>query len=330
MRVARPVCLILFAVLLSATSAGAQAPAVDQYTNTGSGSPNSGSNNGSNNGSNSPNNGSNNGSNPTNGPNGSSPGQSGNGGGSPGVSGNPAGGQGGSGAGAGKPSSLRLSFGSVSPSLVGAIDSALAQGGIEPSMTGRLTRAAVEDFLESALARKLSTGDAEAVGAAVGKLIVDPGPLTPAVLAALLGEAPPISPATHAVFTRSSTPKGDYADFQKGLVEGSSDVPRAYVEMSGAKTSFVEAFGALGVPTVDNIETQAGKNALVAILVSGAKGNFGSKPTADAKLVDGEVKPLSASIGNGPGDGLAGPLLLGVIVLALLWTLGMRPRRRGA
>ncbi|MFP5362619.1 MAG: hypothetical protein ACLGI5_07805, partial [Thermoleophilia bacterium] len=87
----------------------------------------------------------------------------------------------------------------------------------------------------------------------------------------------------------------------------------------------------LDVPTVDNLDTAAGKAALVAILVSGAEGNFGSKPSADAKLVDGEVKALSATTSDG-GIGAGTYLLLALVVVAVLWSaLGLRPRRlRGA
>jgi hypothetical protein len=74
------------------------------------------------------------------------------------------------------------------------------------------------------------------------------------------------------------------------------------------------------------VDTAAGRAALVAILVSGADGNFGSKPTADSKLVDGEVKPISATTGGGIDSSVGYVLVL--VVAAVLWSvLGLRPRR---
>jgi hypothetical protein len=305
MRVARLACLIVIAAPVLATPAAAQAPAVDQYTDAGqsgvAGAQESGSSAG-------------------NSGSGDSSGTSGGGsqGAQSGASGSAV---------ASVIPSLRVSFGGASDALTANIDAALRQGGITPSVTGQVTKQRVEDFLGSALAKQLSADGAEAVGRAVAELLVEPGAQTAAVLTALLGYAPQVGPATHTVFTRSGTPSGDYADFQKGIVEGSSDVPRAYAEMSDASKSFVEAFSALGVATVDNIDTASGKAALVAILVSGAEGNFGSKPTADAKLVGGEVKPISVTTGEGGGATLT-YLLLGLVGVAILWSvLGLRPRR---
>jgi hypothetical protein len=335
MRVARLACLILVAAPVLATPAAAQAPAVDQYTNQGSagaGNPgsnpgNSGSSGGNpgNPGSN-PGNPGNPGSNPGN--PGSNPGHPGSNGGNPGSGGATQGSHPGTGGGssATAPPTLRLAFGGASASLTDSIDTALRQGGIAPSSVATITKKSVERFLDSALAGQLSGDGAEAVGRAVAQLIVEPGAQSAAVLKALLGYAPDVGPATHAVFTRSGAPSGDYADFQKGVVEGSSDVPRAYAEMSSAKKSFVKAFDALGVPTVDDIETAAGKTALVAILVAGAEGNFGSKASADAKLVGGEVKPVSVTT-EGGGATLT-YLLLALVGVAVLWSvLGLRPRR---
>lgn len=106
-------------------------------------------------------------------------------------------------------------------------------------------------------------------------------------------------------------------------------MPRACAELSSAKTSFVKAFARLGVATVDNIDKPAGRSALVAILVSGAEGNFGGKPTADAKLVDGDVRPISTTAGGDDRGATTAYLLLGLVVVAVLWSvLGLRPRRR--
>lgn len=66
----------------------------------------------------------------------------------------------------------------------------------------------------------------------------------------------------------------------------------------------------------------------MAILVGGAEGNFGSKPTADAKLVDGDVRPISTTSGGAASDARVTYLLLGLVVVAMLWSvLDLRPRR---
>ncbi len=227
------------------------------------------------------------------------------------------------------PAALRISFGQPSGRLVREIDAALVQGGLPRSVAGRVTRARVERFLASPLAGRLSrAGDAAAVGRAVAALVTDPTPLTAPVLRALLGFTPSIEPSTYAVFTRDRRPTGAYGAFQRGIVTGSRAVPRAYAELSTAKPSFVEAFDRLGVSTVDSIDTPSGKTALVAILVSGASGNFGGKPTADAKLVAGEVMPLSATTGGGLGDVTAGFVLLGLVLFAVLWSLPALRRGR--
>lgn len=297
MRVARLTCLIFLAIPLLVVPATAQGPAVHQYTEPGSGIKGasvSGTNAG--------------------------PGAR--------TSGRPAGG---SSAGTtaptgGPPPTLRLSFGAPDDSLDDAIDAALMQGGMPPSLPAQVKKARLASFLDGKLADELGDGDPEAVGRAVAQLVIDPGPRTPEVLAALLGNVPQTGPATHAIFTRSSAATGDSAQFQRGLVKGSSGVARAYVELSSAARSFVGPFDALGVPTVDNLDTAAGRTALVAILVSGAEGNFGAKPSADSKLVDGEVRPISA-VTSGGFDPPVG-YVLALVVVAVLWSvLGLRPRR---
>lgn len=303
-RAARLACLTLFAATTLAAPAAAQAPSVDQYSDDAPVGAVAGER--------------------TSGSNPAATGATG--------TGTAAGSQSrsaGAGTAAAATTTLRLAFGGgASRKLASAIDAALVQGGIEPSIVGRVTRDRVERFLGTPLAADLADGDAQDVGRAVAQLIVDPDPRTPAVLEALLGYALPLAPATHAVFTRSTAPSGRYAAFQKGIVEGSSDVPSAYAELSTATRSFVKAFDALRVPTVDDVDTAAGRSALVAILVAGAEGNFGGKPTADAKLVDGDVKPISTGIGGGSGDGRLAYGLLALVVVAVLWSaLGLGPRR---
>ena len=229
---------------------------------------------------------------------------------------------------------LTLSFGgSVPDDLQTALDAALAHAGLTPGPTGAIGPQAVEDFLGSALARALAAGgDAGAVGEAVAALLLQPGAQTGAVLQALLIDPVTLTaPLTHAVLTRTTAATGDYGAFLDGLVKGLDKVPRVYVELSDAPTSFVKSFAQLGVSTVDDLDTAAGKAAFKAILVDGAEGNFGTKPTADSKLTPLGVKPISAPVTEGAGASLAAAmpylLLLGLVFGALVWAL---PALRGS
>lgn len=236
------------------------------------------------------------------------------------------GGGGGSGPGAGSGAavtaaatySVRLTFGSEAPAaLVDAIEAALAQAGLGAGSQAVIPRTTVEEFLDSDLATSLGGGP-EAIGRAVAGLLLAPSGQTAAVVSAL-GLDPDVvaDTPTHAIFTRTSTATGDLAAFESGIVKGFDGVPRAYVELADASKSFVEAFKKLGVPTVDNLDTPAGKAAFVAILVSGATGSFGTKDTADSKLTALGVEPLAAELAQ-PDDGSIGAAMPYVLLLALV------------
>ena len=229
---------------------------------------------------------------------------------------------------------LSLTFGAAVPDdLRTEIDAALTQAGLTPGPSGAITRHTVEEFLGSALARTVGAGGgAEAVGQAVAALLLHPGAQTDAVLQALLVDPVVFTAApTHAVLTRTSPATGDYGAFLDGLVKGLDEIPRVYVELSDATTSFVKAFSQLGVSTVDDLDKAAGKDAFRAILIDGAEGNFGTKPTADSKLTPLGVKPISAPVADGSGASLAAAmpylLLLALVFGALIWAM---PALRGS
>jgi hypothetical protein len=308
------VCATIGAVLMLGASASAQTSATDQYLRDGTGgsslagTADTGSDNSLSTG----------------------PGTGGGGGGSGGGTG-----AGGTGATAGVTATqaLTLSFGgSVPDDLQNELDGALAQAGLTPGPTGAIGPHAVEDFLGSALARTLAAGGgAGAVGAAVAALLLHPGAQTAAVLQALLLDPVPLTAApTQAVFTRTSAATGDYGAFLDGLVKGLDKIPRVYVELSGAATSYVKTFAQLGVSTVDDLDKSSGKAAFKAILVNGAEGNFGTKPTADSKLTPLGVKPISAPVVDSGGGSLGASmpylLLLALVFGALVWAL---PALRG-
>jgi hypothetical protein len=309
------VCATISAVLMLGASASAQTSATDQYLRDGTtgagvaGATDTGSDNSL----------------------AAGVGPSGSGGGGAGGSGG-----GGTGATAGvtATTALSLTFGAAVPDdLQTEIDAALAQAGLTPGPTGAIAQRAVEDFLGSALARSLAgDGGPGAVGEAVAALLLHPGAQTAAVLQALhVGPVTLTAAPTQAVLTRTTAATGDYGAFVDGLVKGLDKIPRVYVELSDATTSFVKAFAQLGVSTVDDLDKAAGKAAFKAILVNGAEGNFGTKPTADSKLTPLGVKPISAPVADTGAGSLGGAmpylLLLALVFGALVWAL---PALRGS
>lgn len=312
------VCATIGAVLMFGASASAQTSATDQYLRDGTGASGvAGATDTGNDGALS-----------------AGIGTSGGGGGGGGGTGAGATGAGATGATAGVTATqaLTLSFGGSAPDdLQTELDAALAQAGLTPGPAGAIGPQAVEDFLGSALARALAAGGgAGAAGEAVAALLLHPGAQTAAVLRALLIDPMTLTtPPTQAVLTRTAPASGDSGAFLDGLVKGLDKIPRVYVELSGATTSFVKTFAQLGVSTIDNLDTAAGKAAFKAILVNGAEGNFGTKPTADSKLTPLGVKPISARVADPGGASLSAAmpylLLLTLVFGALVWALpGLR------
>jgi len=223
---------------------------------------------------------------------------------------------------------LRLTFGAKVPkALDDEIEAALAQAGLGSGPTGEIAKSTAEDFLGTDLAKSLGgSGGAEAIGKAVAGLLLHPSAQTSLVIKALLIDPAVLTETpTHAIFTRAAAATGDFGKFQNGVVEGLSEIPTVYVELSGSTTSFVTAFDKLGVPTVDSLDTAAGKAAFGAILVSGAVGNFGTKSTADSKLTPLGVQPIAAESPGADDATLGGAmpylLLMALVFGALVWAL---------
>ncbi len=202
------------------------------------------------------------------------------------------------------------------------ITAAIAQAGLTQGPSAALTKESVEAFLASDAGKALATGGAEAIGAAVAELLLAPTDSSAAALGDLFGTAP-TEAITHGVFTQAAEAEGDYAAFIKGLVEGLSSIPTAYVEGSDADPSFVDDFEELDVPTVDNIDEAAGKAALVAILVDGAE-------TASGETRSAEIGPSPFREDEGTlGGATPFVLLLALALAAGAWVgVGMRTSRR--
>jgi len=113
-----------------------------------------------------------------------------------------------------------------------------------------------------------------------------------------IGPAKP--PADGVVIVRSVTPQtGPTALFLKGLYAGLADVgvPAVGVERTNDAGSAIKAFQRAGFSTVDDIETQIGKLALVALLADPLlTGSYGTKKTAQAPLP--AIAPLPTTTGG--------------------------------
>jgi hypothetical protein len=100
-------------------------------------------------------------------------------------------------------------------------------------------------------------------------------------------------PADAVVVVRTAEPQvGDTARFLRGFYEGlaSADVPAAGAEFSGAERSAVETFRRASLSTVDNLDTPAGRLALIVLLAGGRPGNYGVGDGSD----DGILPPVPA------------------------------------
>jgi Copper transport outer membrane protein, MctB len=89
------------------------------------------------------------------------------------------------------------------------------------------------------------------------------------------------------VVARTSGPQGGVtAAFLSGLYVGLADAgaPAVGVESTTDRTSAVEIFDRADLSTVDNVDTRAGRLALVLLLAGGERGNYGVKETAQDVL----------------------------------------------
>lgn len=100
------------------------------------------------------------------------------------------------------------------------------------------------------------------------------------------------------IVVRTAKPQRDGTSrFLLGLYSGlgSAGVPAVGVEATDARNSAVSVYRKAGVSTVDDIDTPAGRLALVLLLGGAPSGQYGLKETAD----DGPLPPLQTS--SAPG-----------------------------
>ena len=213
----------------------------------------------------------------------------------------------------------RLKGAKVAVLFVGSIDGdrramitrALNDAGAQPIRVRALTVPIDEAKLEKRLANRpflaayAGPNQLEELGHALGQEFAagKDTPLWNALQNLIVEETigSPKRPADGVVIVRTAEPQvGATARFLKGLYGGIDDVgvPAVGVETSRDTVSSVKVFQQAGLSTVDDVETQIGKLALVALLSDpSVAGDYGMKKTAhDGPLPD--IAPLPATAGG--------------------------------
>ncbi|MCW3014753.1 MAG: hypothetical protein JWO02_1845 [Solirubrobacterales bacterium] len=221
-----------------------------------------------------------------------------------------------------------LQFGTAPKKLRDDIVTALTQAGLQVIFNGIATQKRLQTFLASPLAELFSAKGDEPVGKAFGAQLVNVTPAARRAFPVLFGPKTPFVPVIRAVLTRRDALTDGQVDFHIGVTKGlkSTDIPLAYVERSDRKTpSLVKTYQKLGVLTVDDLDTQAGKQRLGGIML----GTITTQQAVDAINVE-PTSQLTGTAGDSPG---AAPW----IILALLGggavffvTGGLRRRGRRA
>lgn len=218
-----------------------------------------------------------------------------------------------------------VQFGTAPKQLQDDIIEAMRLAGLQVMFNGNATKKRLTTFLASPLATLMAKGGDEPVGRAFGAQLVDVTPLAQRAFPVLFGPRTPFVPVIRAVLTRRDSLKNDQIDFQTGVTKGlkSTDIPLAYVERSDRKTkTLVEDYRKLGVLTVDDIDTLAGKQRLGAIMLGAIK----TQKAVDAVKVD-PASQLTGDGGDAPG---ATPwLILAVLGGTVVFFAGGTFRRRG-
>jgi hypothetical protein len=181
--------------------------------------------------------------------------------------------------------------GSVDDDVRTAVEDALQDAGAPPLLRMRALRVPMDadaiatryggaiDQLGRSLGRELVRGQETPIWDRLSEVIVEER------------SGSMLLPADALVVVRTAEPQaGDTARFLRGFYEGlaSGDVPAVGVEFTGAEQSAVETFRRANLSTVDNLDTPAGRLALIVLLGGGQPGNYGVGEAAD----DGALPPV--------------------------------------
>lgn len=181
--------------------------------------------------------------------------------------------------------------GSVDDSVRAAVEDALQDAGGPPLLRLRALRVPTDaaaistryggaiDQLGQSLGREFARGQETPLWDKLSEVLVEErsGPLA--------------VPADALVVVRTAEPQGgDTARLLRGFYEGlaSAGVPAIGVETSAGDGTSVQAFRRANLSTVDNLDTPAGRLALIVLLAGGQRGNYGTGDSAD----DGVLPPV--------------------------------------
>lgn len=216
-----------------------------------------------------------------------------------------------------------LSFGLADGPVRDDVAAAVAIAGLRTLPLDDLTARRLDAFLDSPLLKRLGDSD-RAAGRALAAQLVTGTPLAREAFAALFPGATFV-PLTRAVVTRSPKLTDRQEAFLLGIAAGlhSSGVPAAYAELSDADPSFVKDFRELGLLTVKDVDTPAGKQRLAQILL----GQVTTQKAVNAVLADRTAAPVV----DGDGSAGAAPWLLLVALVggAVMFVVGPARRRLG-
>lgn len=163
----------------------------------------------------------------------------------------------------------------------------------------RITRLIESDYAK----RSLSTGGPESIGRAVATRLAKTGDPSATIFRTLFPRQTP-HPITAVVLSRGDTISPERIAFLRGLAEGFGGVPipTVYAERTDDPRKHADEYRKIpGVGIVDDVDTKAGRERLVALLTGGTgAGSSASAPTISAETTSAVTNPSTASPGAVP------------------------------
>jgi hypothetical protein len=190
-----------------------------------------------------------------------------------------------------------VAMGSLPEDLAGTVDEAIDHAGASLAEIAVVAMppdfdAAIDELVGPRASRLSRAGALERAGRRAGRALATGAPVFDEVRWSLLRRysGTPTLIQGAALFRQIPDDLGprraeNVERLEAGLVEGlqSAGVTVVGIERSDEDGSSVEAFGARGISSVDNVDALAGRVALV-LALEGAEGSFGVKETADSLL----------------------------------------------
>jgi hypothetical protein len=190
-----------------------------------------------------------------------------------------------------------VAMGSLPEDLAGTVDEAIDHAGASLAEIAVVAMppdfdAAIDELVGPRASRLSRAGALERAGRRAGRALATGAPVFDEVRRSLLRRysGTPTLIQGAALFRQIPDDLGprraeNVERLEAGLVEGlqSAGVTVVGIERSDEDGSSVEAFGARGISSVDNVDALAGRVALV-LALEGAEGSFGVKETADSLL----------------------------------------------